>query len=49
MSDDKKDAKPNNPPLKMQIRDRTVEAEPMTYHVELSKPAPEFKSVKKKK
>jgi len=49
MSNDKKDAKPNNSPLKMQIGDHIIEEKPITYHVELSQPAPEFKAVIKKK
>lgn len=49
MTDDKKDAKPNNPPLKMQIGDRIIEEKPITYPVQLSEPAPEFQAVKKKK
>lgn len=49
MSQDKEDPKPNKPPLKMQIKDRTVEAEPITYSVQLSEPSSEFKAVKKNK
>lgn len=48
MSEDKKDPEPNKPPLKMQIRGRTIEEELPTYYAECSAPEPEFKAAKKK-